>query len=587
MPKTLIGEIPFFKELGSKSLLKSLLTREKVLPTFEAFRKFIGKQAESERDIAFLVQKIIVNRVRQIRPDFDLRTRPKLQARMRYFGSNSFTKNFINEIPFGRDTSYTKWFNTIFGVKFSGWRDEMIIRRSNTSQCLLTIGETDTICYLCERDLVNTAPEGPQYSTKHCEHVLPLFSAIGHLWLTFNKIATYTPEDIKTLKKEYAWAHECCNMEKGNIEFIQINPARTGYELNNQELTDYYSTLKGSDSYDCKELSPKLTDDNIEDIRLNVEGRLTGILAIINRNIHNFGSLDTYHLFIKLKILSAFTNENFIKILSGEDGELVRVNFQSPEKRMQLKKQREDLKEDIKMDEIDYYIKRQIPIIKRGLRGRVRIQDLDRAVAKEIKKLYKSKGVPYKRIPIGPIHFKGLQYGGVTTLNKLVKNTRTLTTSENPIELNNPENPIGLNNPENPTASKSQENPTASKSQENPTGLTDEEDLEELTFPKKFLEIIGMKVEEISSIEQLYELYLRVMQHILVTNYNPVTQEEIDEVNVKPGSKLPKSSLPNEDKILDIEYYLRINSRTMTRSRKSLSQTHTRKSKPPKLTKTL
>jgi hypothetical protein len=579
MPKTLIGEIPFFKELGSQSLLKNLLTRERVLPTFQAFRKFIEKQAGSdkEKDIAFLVQKIIVKRVRQIRPDFDLRTRPKLNARMHYFSSHTFTKNFKNEIPFGRDTSYTKWFNTIFGVKFSGWRDEMIIRRSNTSQCLLTIGETDTICYLCERDLVNTAPGGPQYSTKHCEHVLPLFSAIGHLWLTFNKIATYTPEDIETLKKEYAWAHECCNMEKGNIEFIQINPARTGYELNNQELTDYYSTLKGSDSYDCKELSPKLTDDNIEDIRLNVEGRLTGILAIINRNIHNFGSLDTYHLFIKLKILSAFTNENFIKILSGEDGELVRVNFQSPEKRMQLKKQREDLEEDIKMDKIDYDIKRQIPIIKRGLRGRVRIQDLDRAVAKEVKKLYKSKGVPYKRIPIGPMRFRRLQYGGVTTLNKLVKNTRTL---------NNSENPIGLNNPENPTALNSR-NLRKSQSQENPTGLTDEEDLEELTFPKKFLEIIGMEVEEISSIEQLYELYLRVMQHILVTNYNPVTQEEIDEVNVKPGSKLPKSSLPNEDERLGIEDYLGINSRTMTRSRKSLSQKYTRKSKPQKLTKTL
>jgi len=121
MPKASIGEIPFFKELGSQSLLKNLLTRERVLPTFQAFREFIEKQAESDREknIAFLVQKIIVNRVKQIRPDFDLRTRPKLQARLRYFKSHSFTKNYINEIPYGRDTSYTNWFNTIFGVKFS------------------------------------------------------------------------------------------------------------------------------------------------------------------------------------------------------------------------------------------------------------------------------------------------------------------------------------------------------------------------------------------------------------------------------------------------------------------------------------
>ena len=72
MPIHLKGKIDFIGHLGSNSLLKNLLTREKILPTFQAFREFIDKQGECdgvEKNIAFLIQKIIVHRISNIRVD--------------------------------------------------------------------------------------------------------------------------------------------------------------------------------------------------------------------------------------------------------------------------------------------------------------------------------------------------------------------------------------------------------------------------------------------------------------------------------------------------------------------------------------
>ena len=575
MPKDLKGKINFIGHLDSKSLLKNLLTREKILPTFQAFREFIDKQGECdgvEKNIAFLVQKIIVNRIRQIKPDTELRTTPNLRARIKYFASPSFIKHFSNEIPFGRDTSYSVWFNEIFGVKFTGWREEMLIKRSNTSQCNETIGDKDKNCYLCGINLV----KGNEYQPKHCEHVLPVFAAIGHLWLTFNRITTYSVEEIETLKKEYAWSHECCNLVKKNTEFIKINPAGNGYELDDDGLTEYYTELQKSKSYDCPNLHPELEVIDISSntgIRSKVENRLHGILAIINKNIQNFGGLDTYHLFMKLKILSAFTNTTFLKILTGEDGELVRVNIQTPEQKRKKQEAREALEKDIEMDNLDIHIKRQIPGIRRALRGKVPEKRMKAAVAKELKRRFGIKGLPFRSFRSG---FRRLQYGGVTTLNKLAKNTRTLTTSENPTILTTSENPTTLTTSENPTTSHSQENPTTSHSAGNHTTLTEEEDLNKLTFPREFLDMIGMQVEVISSMEQLYELYLKLMVYILTADSN-ITQGEIDKVKVITGSKLPKSILttPNE---LDIESSLRsLKSRSTPRSRQSLSQRSTRK----------
>ena len=581
MPKDFEDKIPFIGHLGSKSLLRNLLTREKILPTFRAFREFIDKQGECdgvEKNIAFLIQKIIVNRIRQIKPDTELRTTPNLRARIKYFASPSFIKNFSNEIPFGKDTSYSVWFNNIFGVKFTGWREEMLIKRSNTSQCNETIGDKDKKCYLCGIDLVN----GNEYQPKHCEHVLPLFAAIGHLWLTFNRITTYSVEEIETLKKEYAWSHECCNLVKKNTEFIKINRDGNGYELDGDGLTKYYTELQTSKSFDCPKLQPQ---PPMQGIRSKVETRLQGILAIINKNIQNFGGLDTYHLFIKLKILSAFTNTTFLKILTGEDGELVRVNIQTPEQKRKKQEAREALENDIEMDELDFHIKRQIPGIRRALRGKVPEKRMKAAVAKELKRRF--GGLPFRSFRSG---FRRLQYGGVTTLNKLAKNPTRLTTSENPTRSHSQENPTTSHSQENPTrltragnhtTSHSQENPTTSHSQENPTTLTEEEDLNELTFPREFLEMIGMPVKEISSMKQLDKLYLNLMVYILTADSN-ITRKEIIEVTEITGSKLSKSRLTatNELNELDIESSLiSLKSRSTPRSRQSLPQRYTRKLK--------
>jgi hypothetical protein len=153
-----------------------------------------------------------------------------------------------------------------------------------------------------------------------------------------------------------------------------------------------------------------------------------------------------------------------------------------------------------------------------------------------------------------------------------------LTTSENHTTSHSQENPTRSHSQEKPTRSHSQENPTTSHSQENPTTLTEEEDLNELTFPREFLEMIGMPVKEISSMKQLDKLYLNLMVYILTADSN-ITREE---VNVITGSKLSKSRLTatNELNELDIESSLiSLKSRSTPRSRQSLPQRYTRKLK--------
>ena len=122
------------------------------------------------------------------------------------------------------------------------------------------------------------------------------------------------------------------------------------------------------------------------------------------------------------------------------------------------------------------------------------------------------------------------------------------------------------------------ENPTRSHRAENHITLNEEEDLNKLTFPPEFLDMIGMQVKVISSMEQLYELYLKLMVYILTAD-SDITQEEVKEIT---GSKLPKSTLPATNE-LDIESSLRsLNSRSTPRSRQSLSQISTRKLKHSK-----
>lgn len=92
---------------------------------------------------------------------------------------------------------------------------------SPETQCKNTIGDVqgDTTCYICGFGFLDQEGLRPT-----CEHILPIIQAIFFLDL-------YRPSEkeqimadatkLSVLRKEYAWAHQCCNYIKSDDSFLQ------------------------------------------------------------------------------------------------------------------------------------------------------------------------------------------------------------------------------------------------------------------------------------------------------------------------------------------------------------------------------
>lgn len=87
-----------------------------------------------------------------------------------------------------------------------------------TAQCNYSIGKVSSndVCYLCGFKF-DESIEGLQAT---CEHILPIIQAIFFLDLYRPAEKGHTPEEMNILKKEYAWAHRCCNYVKGDNSFL-------------------------------------------------------------------------------------------------------------------------------------------------------------------------------------------------------------------------------------------------------------------------------------------------------------------------------------------------------------------------------
>jgi hypothetical protein len=87
------------------------------------------------------------------------------------------------------------------------------------AQCNNTIGKVrdEDRCYICGFDF-DEKIEGLQPT---CEHILPIIQAIFFLDLyRSSEKGKHTPEQMDILRKEYAWAHRCCNYVKGDDSFL-------------------------------------------------------------------------------------------------------------------------------------------------------------------------------------------------------------------------------------------------------------------------------------------------------------------------------------------------------------------------------
>lgn len=119
------------------------------------------------------------------------------------------------------------------------------------AQCNNVIGKVrdEDKCYICGFDF-NDRTEGLQPT---CEHILPIIQAIFFLDLyRGSEKGKHTPEQMDILRKEYAWAHRCCNYVKADNSFLVTKIDRStslpkwdfGLNQTTRVLSDIHKTYK-------------------------------------------------------------------------------------------------------------------------------------------------------------------------------------------------------------------------------------------------------------------------------------------------------------------------------------------------------
>ncbi len=165
-------------------------------------------------------------------------------------------------------------------------------------------------CYICNSSLRTGSP-------LQCEHILPMFSALSHIWFWQGPIenSRYTSSisEIVLLRHllilEYEWSHACCNVLKSNLPFILFKNGKC--QFNNEVANRLLEAIrqKTSSAFDadrghCNDLGiyKTLNEDirNIDSstgfgykkIISNISKRVQPLIEIINTTIdRNFSSI--------------------------------------------------------------------------------------------------------------------------------------------------------------------------------------------------------------------------------------------------------------------------------------------------------
>jgi len=232
-------------------------------------------------------------------------------------------------------------------------------RNARTPPTLAT--DPEMICYLCGEPMFNIAntgrkwcnltppfyPNGKKrlgkdhFPVMECEHILPMITAVAH-WSLWNKDAD--EGDKEYMKEEYAYAHNCCNQIKKDIDLISFNNSclRDGktYEPNEKGIDRILSNIEKSSSYDCPNAKnngarrcpdpttgrawPNPISFNYNNSAFQIHNggkggswkgkrkksiikRLKKLLKTINANVNGSTNLETYLLFVRCKIIFAIS----------------------------------------------------------------------------------------------------------------------------------------------------------------------------------------------------------------------------------------------------------------------------------------
>lgn len=350
-----------FISLSKSSIFKQLGINN---PTIQGFKTFLQNKKEDLKTIlikkgikndeidtktkpeycgAICLQQLIINKIKTYqkkRLDDTNETAKILKNRLQYFTSDNFIKHFLESMPTRDDddskntagkSSYTKYLNNLFNIKYDNWRDDKLSKIDNQTQCrkslrlppgqsiaeLQAIG--NTICYLCGRKIYSNTG----ISTMECEHILPIISALSHWWLVKEKTKKYdySQHELDLLKLEYDWSHSCCNRVKSNKDFITYGVSKRNeckYILNQPMIQSVLNDIRDSNKHDCLTVNSSGKIDIKQNI--NVNKRVQPLIDEINKNVEQFDDLSQYYLLTKYKLLSALDDVDFMNLLINAEG---------------------------------------------------------------------------------------------------------------------------------------------------------------------------------------------------------------------------------------------------------------------------
>jgi len=282
-----------------------------------------------------IVQELLFGLIEKLKGDIDkveIKTTDNvdLLARQAFFMSDKFIECWLRPFPTrdaanlsSLDGSYTKYFNELFNVGYSEWRESELAPLANDQQCLLSKGgksreelqgKGNIECYLCGRRILPTASG---QSTMECEHVLAILAALSNLWLVQEgKRGTYKPPDeILALLGflEYEWSHRCCNQIKSNYDFIKFDTVSGKYRVNMILVKYIIRAIEKSDKYDCGKIKSVISQSQ----EIKLAARFQRVVDYMNNSLNEAGSKNFYDLVVKLKVLSALSPESLKKVLYG------------------------------------------------------------------------------------------------------------------------------------------------------------------------------------------------------------------------------------------------------------------------------
>jgi hypothetical protein len=375
-----------FISLSKSSLFKQLGVNN---PTIQGFKTFIVNKKEELKTIlenkgikndeiekktkpeycgAICLQQLILNKIKtyQKKRLSDTSEKTKiLKNRLQYFTSDQFIKHFLESMPTRDDddkqnkagkSSYTKFLNDLFNIKYDDWRDDKLSKIDNQTQCRkalrLPSGQNiadlqamgNTTCYLCGRKIYSA--EG--ISTMECEHILPIISALSHWWLVKEKTSSYnySQRELDLLRNEYDWSHSCCNRVKSNKDFVSYGIAKRSeckYIVNQPMIQSVLTEIGKSPKHDCPTVNRRNSMNNKQDI--NVNRRIQPIVDEINKNVEKFDDISQYYLLTKYKLLSALDDTTFMNILINNDGNELKfrpkIDYEKIKEKRELAKQLE------------------------------------------------------------------------------------------------------------------------------------------------------------------------------------------------------------------------------------------------------